>query len=312
MRALQLINGLGLDHLGVVELPDPEPGPHDVLVRMRAVSLNYRDLLMLEGVYGRATTLPLTPFSDGCGVVEAIGSAVTRFQVGDRVSTLFFQKWISGKPTYESQMSALGMPIPGAGRELATFHEDGVSKVPDFLTDNQVSTLACAALTAWRALFEDARLQPGDWVVLQGTGGVSIFGLQFAKAAGYRTVITSASDAKLERARALGADQVIGSQSSRPLQLGVGCRGDDGAVAGGLGELQTEDRDAAGPLQHHPVPGLQPRVFEQSPPGGQGGARQRRDLIVGQEVGHFRDAVLMECGQLAADSGDRNAQSRLL
>jgi NADPH:quinone reductase-like Zn-dependent oxidoreductase len=209
VRALQLINAIGLENLTVLELPEPAPGPHEVLVRMRAVSLNYRDLLMIGGVYGPATPLPLTPFSDGCGVVEAVGEAVTRFAVGDRVSTLFFQKWLAGRPTAEGQMSALGIPIPGAGRELAAFTEEGLSKVPAFLTDEEVSTLACAALTAWRAMFEDARLQPGDWVLLQGTGGVSIFGLQFAKAAGYRTIITSSSDAKLERARALGADHVI-------------------------------------------------------------------------------------------------------
>jgi len=209
MRALQLIDGLGLDNLRVVELPDPTPGPGEVLVRMRAVSLNYRDLLMIEGVYGPTTPLPLTPFSDGCGIVEAVGQGVTRFAPGDRVSTLFFQNWLAGRPTAESQASALGIPIPGAGRELAAFREDGVCKVPAFLDDRQVATLACAALTAWRAMFEDARLAPGDTVLLQGTGGVSIFGLQFAKAAGYRTIITSSSDEKLERARALGADVTI-------------------------------------------------------------------------------------------------------
>ncbi len=209
MRALQLIDGLGLDHLQIRDLPTPEPGPREVRVRMRAVSLNYRDLLMVNGIYGAQTTLPLTPFSDGCGVVEAVGEGVTRFKVGDRVATLFFQNWISGPPTPEALRSALGLPIPGAGRELAVFHEDGLSKVPDALTDHQVATLPCAALTAWRALFCDARLVPGDVVLVQGTGGVSIFGLQFAKAAGYRVIVTSSSDEKLERARALGADHVI-------------------------------------------------------------------------------------------------------
>jgi NADPH:quinone reductase-like Zn-dependent oxidoreductase len=260
MRALQLTDCLGLDHLRVVEAPDPHPGPEDVLVRMRAVSLNYRDLLMLEGVYGRGTPLPLTPFSDGCGMVEAIGSAVTRFAVGDRVSTLFFQKWISGKPTQASQASALGMPIPGAGRELATFHEDGLSKVPDFLTDNQVSTLACAALTAWRALFEDARLQPGDWVVLQGTGGVSIFGLQFAKAAGYRTIITSASDAKLERARALGADHLINYKTTpewgRAARALTGGRGVDFVMEVGGGGTLTESLRAISLMGHIAIIGV--------------------------------------------------------
>ena len=216
MRALQLTGGLGLDHLQVVEMDDPVPGPGEVLIRMRAVSLNYRDLLMVNGVYGPTTPLPLTPFSDGCGVVEAVGPGVSRVAVGDRVATMFFQAWISGKPTPAALRSALGLPLPGAGRELAVFHEDGLSKVPAFLNDLQVATLPCAALTAWRALFEDARLAPGDTVLLQGTGGVSIFGLQFAKAAGYRAIVTSSSDEKLERAKALGADALINYKKTPP------------------------------------------------------------------------------------------------
>jgi NADPH:quinone reductase-like Zn-dependent oxidoreductase len=211
MRALRFDSPWVLDAIQVVEAPDPTPGPGEVLVRMGAVSLNYRDLLMVGGIYGRGSGQAdaITPFSDGCGMVEAVGPGVSRVKVGDRVSTLFFQNWISGQPTQEKLSSALGFPIPGAGRELAVFSQEGVSKVPDFLSDQQVSTLPCAALTAWRTLFEDSRLQPGDTVVLQGTGGVSIFGLQFAHAAGYRTIITSSSDEKLERAKAMGADQTI-------------------------------------------------------------------------------------------------------
>jgi NADPH:quinone reductase-like Zn-dependent oxidoreductase len=209
MRALQLTGGVGLDHLKVMDIPPPIAGPNEVLVRMKAVSLNYRDWLMVNGVYGRGTPDPMTPFSDGCGVVEAVGEKVARFKPGDRVATLFFQSWISGPPTPQGLASALGAPIPGAGRELAAFHEDGLSKVPDFLSDRQVSTLPCAALTAWRALFEDARLRPGDTVLLQGTGGVSIFGLQFAKAAGLQAIITSSQNEKLERAAGLGVDRGI-------------------------------------------------------------------------------------------------------
>lgn len=211
MRALRAAEPWGLDHLTIVETPDPKPGPGEVLVRMKAVSLNYRDWLMINGMYGRAPTSTgqVTPFSDGCGVIEAVGEGVTRVKVGDRVATMFFQGWISGPPTLEKALTALGSPIPGAGRELAVFSQEGVSKVPDFLTDEEVATLPCAALTAWRALFEDADLQPGDTVVLQGTGGVSIFGLQFAKAAGLRALITSSSDEKLERAKGLGADHLV-------------------------------------------------------------------------------------------------------
>src|SRR5258707_10785964 len=211
MRALSVAEPWGLAQIQVIEVPDPTPGQGEVLVRMRAVSLNYRDLLMVQGMYARgaATGGPITPFSDGCGMVEAVGPGVTRVQPGERVATLFFQNWISGPPTLEKLSSSLGSPIPGAGRELAVFSQDGVSKVPEFLTDQQVATLPCAALTAWRALFEDAKLQPGDTVVLQGTGGGWIFGLQVAHAAGYPTLITSSSDEKLARAPPLGAHHMV-------------------------------------------------------------------------------------------------------
>ena len=211
MRALKVEAPWGIDAIQVVEAPDPTPGPGEVLVRMRTVSLNYRDMLMVAGMYGRAPSgaSAITPFSDGCGIVEAVGPGVTRMQPGDRVATLFFQRWISGPPNLDKLSSSLGSPIPGAGRELAVFSQEGLSKVPDFLTDQQVATLPCAALTAWRALFEDGDLRPGDTVVLQGSGGVSVFGLQFAHAAGLRTLITSSSDEKLERARRLGADHLV-------------------------------------------------------------------------------------------------------
>jgi NADPH:quinone reductase-like Zn-dependent oxidoreductase len=223
MRALHVTEPWGLDHLKVVEAPDPSPGAGEVLVRMRAVSLNYRDWLMVNGIYGRAPAMggEIIPFSDGCGVVEAVGPGVTRFKPGDRVATLFFQGWIAGPPTLEKVATALGYPIPGAGRELGVFSEQGLSKVPEFLTDQQVSTLPCAALTAWRALFEDARPLPGDTVVLQGTGGVSVFGLQFAHAAGLKTVITSSSDEKLARAKALGADVTLNYRAEPEWAKGV-------------------------------------------------------------------------------------------
>jgi NADPH:quinone reductase-like Zn-dependent oxidoreductase len=209
MRALEVTGDWGLDNLRVVEHPDPTPGPGQVLVRMRAASLNFRDLLMVNGAYSAAARPPIIPLSDGCGVIEAVGEGVSRFAVGDRVASLFFQNWISGRPTREKLTSALGFPIPGVARELAVYSEQGLTRVPDFLSDHQVATLPCAALTAWRAIFVDSDLEPGDTVVLQGTGGVSIFGLQFARAAGLRTIITSSSDEKLERARGLGADHLI-------------------------------------------------------------------------------------------------------
>ncbi|MDB5495237.1 MAG: NADPH:quinone reductase [Phenylobacterium sp.] len=249
MRALQVSEPWGLDQLKVVELPDPTPGPGEVLVRMRAVSLNYRDLLMVGGIYGRGPAMggAVIPFSDGCGVVEAVGPGVTRFAVGDRVATMFFQGWIAGPPTLEKVSTALGFPIPGAGRELAAFSQEGLSKVPEFLTDQEVATLPCAALTAWRALFEDARPQPGDSVVLQGTGGVSIFGLQFAQAAGFRTIITSSSDEKLKRAKGLGADQLVNYRTtpewSKAVRAATGGVGADVILeVGGGGTIEQSMR----------------------------------------------------------------------
>lgn len=213
MRTLELSYPWGTKNLNVVERADPKPGYGEVVVRMRAVSLNFRDtIITAQGGYGAggAGSPPVIPFSDGCGIVEAVGDGVTRVAVGDRVSTLFFPNWAGGPPAPEKAAGALGSPgSPGAGRELALFPERALSLVPDYLTDHEVATLPCAALTAWRAMFVDARLEPGDTVVLQGTGGVSIFGLQFAHAAGYRTIITSSSDEKLARAKALGATHLI-------------------------------------------------------------------------------------------------------
>jgi NADPH:quinone reductase-like Zn-dependent oxidoreductase len=227
MRALEIGTGEGLAAVHVVERPDPQPGHGEVVLRMKAVSLNYRDLITVLTAGGRT----LTPFSDGCGVVEAVGEGVTRVKVGDRVATLFFEHWNAGRPSTEARASALGGGGRAAGAERVVLHQDGVSKVPDFLTDHQVATLPCAALTAWRAMFDDARLEPGDTVVLQGTGGVSIFGLQFAHAAGYRTVITSSSDAKLERAKAMGADHVVNYKTtpewSKAVREASGGRGAD-------------------------------------------------------------------------------------
>ena len=240
MKALEVGDGEGLAALRVVERPDPAPGFGEVLLRMKAVSLNYRDLLTVLGSGGRQP--PLTPFSDGCGVVEAVGEGVSRVRVGDQVATLFFEHWNAGRPTPRSQSSPLGAGGRAAGAELVVLHEDGVSRVPDFLTDHQVATLPCAGLTAWRAMFEDTRLEPGDTVILQGTGGVSIFGLQFAHAAGYRTLITSSSDMMLQRARSLGADQTVNYRTtpewSQPVRESTGGRGADFVMeVGGAGTL---------------------------------------------------------------------------
>jgi NADPH:quinone reductase-like Zn-dependent oxidoreductase len=235
MRALELRHPWGTANLRLVEHPDPVPGPGEVLLRMRAASLNYRDTFIAAmGGYGPNSSAadPVIPLSDGCGIVEAVGPGVTRVAVGDRVAPSFFPNWISGPATPEKTVGALGA-LGGAGvaRELMVIDAEGVSKVPEFLTDEEVATLPCAALTAWRAMFVDADLEPGDTVVLQGTGGVSVLGLQLAKAAGLRTIITSSSDEKLERARTLGADHLINYRStpqwSQAVRQATGGRGAD-------------------------------------------------------------------------------------
>lgn len=247
MRALELSYPWGTANLKMVERPDPRPAHGEVVVRMRAVSLNFRDtVIAAQGGYtgGSENSPPVIPFSDGCGIIEAVGDGVTRVAVGDRVSTLFCPNWISGQMSVEKAAGPLGSPgAPGAGRDLALFSERAVSPVPDYLTDHEVATLPCAALTAWRALFVDARLNPGDTVVLQGTGGVSIFGLQFAHAAGYRTIVTSSSDEKLERAKALGATHLVNYRTTpewhRAVRTATDARGADFVMeVGGAGTLR--------------------------------------------------------------------------
>jgi NADPH:quinone reductase-like Zn-dependent oxidoreductase len=210
MKALQIEGGYGLEKLTLVDRPAPKPGQGEVVVRTRAISLNFRDLLTVTGMYGGNYQLPLVPFGDACGIVEEVGPGVSDLKVGDRVSTLFFSDtWIAGPPTPERLSGALGGPRDGCAQELFAISQHGVVKPPAHLTDHQVATLPCAALTAWRALVVDGDVKAGDVVVLQGTGGVSIFGLQFAKAMGCEVIITSSSDEKLSRAKAMGADHVI-------------------------------------------------------------------------------------------------------
>jgi NADPH:quinone reductase-like Zn-dependent oxidoreductase len=215
MQVLAIEGAYGLDNLNLVERSDPTPGPGELIVKINAISLNFRDLLMVSGLYGSNHPLPLVPFSDGAGVVSAVGEGVTRFKVGDRVTSLFFSDtWISGPPTPEKLRGSLGGPRDGCGQQLLKISEHGVIATPAHLTDAEAATLPCAALTAWRALAVDGQVQAGDTVVLQGTGGVSIFGLQLAKAMGLETIITSSSDEKLARAKALGADHTINYRST--------------------------------------------------------------------------------------------------
>ena len=209
MRAWRLEETFGLDHMNQVELPRPEPGPGEVLIRIEAVSFNARDRMMIEGVYNPRQPLPLIPCSDGAGVVEEIGASVTRLAVGDRVCPMFAPGWIDGEPTYERIRQVLGGPLDGTLRDYLVLPESGVARAPEHLDSVAAATLPCAALTAWSALVTHGRIGEGDTVLTQGTGGVSIFALQIANMLGARVIVTSSSDEKLERARALGAWETI-------------------------------------------------------------------------------------------------------
>jgi NADPH:quinone reductase-like Zn-dependent oxidoreductase len=204
-----VIEEFGIDKLAQIERDIPAPGPYEVLVRMTAASLNYRDLMVVRGQYNPRLKRPMTPLSDGVGVVEAIGPDVTRYKTGDRVTPCFMQGWIDGSPTREKGATALGGAIQGVLAEYAVFSEQGLVAAPPQLSDVEVASLPCAGVTAWHALFETIASQPGETVLLQGTGGVSLFALQFAKAAGLRTILTSGSDEKIARARQLGANETI-------------------------------------------------------------------------------------------------------
>src|SRR5437588_2620814 len=205
MKVIELQNGFGIDNLTTAERPEPKPGFGQVRLRMKAFSLNYRDLLVVKGAYNPKLRLPLVPLSDGVGEVAAVGPGVSRVKVGDRVAGIFIQKWLAGAPSEEQAKSSLGGGGPGMLAEYVVLHEDGVVHVPDHLSDEEAATLPCAGVTAWHALITEGGLKPGDSVLVLGTGGVSLFGLQFTRLAGARVIATSSSNAKLERVKQLGA-----------------------------------------------------------------------------------------------------------
>jgi len=211
MRAVVLESAYGLDNLKLVEKPDPVPGPGQIVVDIKAAALNYRDLATVTAPSGRT---PFVPCSDGGGVVSAIGAGVTRVKLGEHVAPLFFQNWFSGEPTPQALGAALGGTLDGVLQEKVLLSEQGVTRVPAGYSDEEAATLPCAALTAWRGLVVEGKVKSGDVVVVQGTGGVSIFALQFAKAAGATVIVTSSSDEKLARAKALGADHFINYKST--------------------------------------------------------------------------------------------------
>ncbi len=206
MRAYQLPKGgAGIEAIAPVERPDPKPGHRQVLVKVKACSLNFRDLGIVRGSYRMPVRDNVIPLSDGAGEVIETGPGVSRFKAGDRVAGNFFQRWQGGEPAADVHASALGGGIDGMLADYALLEEDGVVKIPPHLSFEEGATLPCAAVTVWHAMVEHAKLKAGDTILLQGTGGVSIFGLQFARMMGIRAVITSSSDDKLKRAKELGA-----------------------------------------------------------------------------------------------------------
>lgn len=199
------ISAFGIDSLEFAERFTREPGPGEVQVKIHAISFNYRDLLMVKGLYNPKMALPRLPCSDGAGEVVAVGEGVTSWKPGDRVAGIFMQNWLDGPPTPAKVKGALGGDIDGMLAEFVVLNQSGLVRIPSHLSYQEAATLPCAAVTAWNALAAE-RLMPGATVLIQGTGGVSLFALQFARLMGLRVLGISSSDEKLDRARALGMD----------------------------------------------------------------------------------------------------------
>ena len=228
MKAFE-IQEFGIDNLALVDREGKAPGPGQVLVQMTAASLNFRDLLVVKGTYNPKMRRPLVPLSDGAGIVEQVGDGVTAWKVGDRVTGCFFQSWLEGEVSAEKIASGLGGAIDGILQERMVFDASGLVRTPDYLSDEESAALPCAGVTAWHALFEHHPTVPGATVLIQGTGGVSMFALQLAHLAGLRTIVTSSSDAKLARVRKMGASETINyktepdwDKAARALTNGVG------------------------------------------------------------------------------------------
>ncbi|MGB8538872.1 MAG: NAD(P)-dependent alcohol dehydrogenase [Acidobacteriaceae bacterium] len=208
------IKSFGIDQLVLADLQKPRPGRGQVLVKVHAVSLNYRDLLMVRGQYNPKMALPRIPCSDGAGEVVEVGEGVDTVTVGQRVAGIFMQHWLEGPPTAESGLGALGGDVDGMLAEYVVLHQHGVVCIPEHLSFAEAATLPCAGVTAWNAVVNAAQVKPGDVVLIQGTGGVSIFALQFAKMAGAVVIGTSSSDEKLQRAKTMGLDAGINYRQS--------------------------------------------------------------------------------------------------
>ena len=250
MRLYRLPKTGGIDDLTLVEETPPRPGRGQVLVRMRAASLNYRDLMVATGRFSQGgTPAGLIPMSDGAGEVAEIGPDVDRVAVGDRVAPIFMQAWLGGELQARYNVTALGGNLDGLLTEYRVLDQQGLVRIPDHLSFEEAATLPCAALTAWNALFGEQTLRPGQSVLALGTGGVSIFAVQLARLVGARAIVTSSSDAKLERAHALGATGGV-NYAKNPewqdevLKLTDGEGADFVIEVGGAGTLQRSAQAA--------------------------------------------------------------------
>ena len=221
MRAYEIVADGGIDALALNTRQAPQPAQGQILVALRASSINYRDLSTIEDPVVRGIALPRIPNSDGAGEVIAVGAGVTRFKAGDRVAGCFFQHWSDGGISAAAMASAMGGAVDGILAEQALLSEAGAVHVPAHMSFEEAATLPCAGVTAWNCLLEQGNLKAGKTALFLGTGGVSIFGLQIAKMLGARAIITSSSDAKLERARGLGADELINYRETPEWQAQV-------------------------------------------------------------------------------------------
>ncbi len=258
MKIFQIDGGFGLEQEIYIEsLPNPrafwsgavpQPGQEEILIKIQAVSLNFRDLLMIQGLYNPKQPLPLIPLSDGAGQVVEVGEKVTRVRVGDRVMPIFAQGWLSGAPSREKLKTTLGGPMQGTMAEYIVLHQEGVVHTPEHLSDIEAAALPCAGVTAWHALVGEASpLQAGEVVLVQGTGGVSLFALQFARRLGARVIVISGSNEKRERVEALGADAFLNYReepnwSKRVRELTDGLGVDRIIEVGGAESLQQSLR----------------------------------------------------------------------
>lgn len=243
MKAMVIEGDWGPENIKPADRPEPEAGPGEIVIDMQAVSINPRDLVMCQGGYGRmGGTLPLVPLCDGAGVVSAIGEGVSGFAPGDLVCPTYSRTWLHGTAGLRTFHGAHGGPLDGTAQEKMLIPADAVVKAPAHMTAVQAATLTCAAVTAWNAVVEQGCVQEGDTVLLQGTGGVSLFALQFARLHGANVIFTSSSDDKLARATALGADYTINYKTTedwhkRAREITGGSGVDHVVEVGGAGTL---------------------------------------------------------------------------